>query len=154
MDKTRRAELLADMAEEKERMFRMMAMIRDRGRGPSMVDVEDFRNVATDAMDSFLALDVAVTAHERMCGSDPDTFVSPTWEPCSTLTRFPDAPVSAWDCRMNGDLWTLEYVNHTWRLWGPVTEERVGVRDLARGDVVARHIAHQQIKDFYETGKR
>lgn len=66
MDKARREEILTEMARDTDRMWTLMDKRRKAGSRPiSMSDLEQFRNQATDAMDSFRALCVAVDAQER-----------------------------------------------------------------------------------------
>lgn len=154
MDSKRRSEILAEMAQDTDRMWRKMEALRKSGSRPvSMADLEDFRNEATDAMDSFRALCVAVDAHDRECAGPAVAFVSPAWEPCTTMQRAPGDDVSAWDCRMNGDLWTLEFTALGWRLWGPADALRQGVETLTTAvsvsETVVRHLAHQSVKDYY-----
>lgn len=156
MDKARRDEILAEMIQDTEDMWRKMDKLRKSGSRPvSLADLEQFRNEATNAMDSFRALCVAVDVHERTCTQEKKpvkSFVSPRWEPCDSGPRSSDNPVRAWDARMHGDLWTLEYVtSSSWRLWGPMDDTRKPTTWItATTDIVARHIAHQQIKDYYE----
>lgn len=70
MDKARREEILTEMARDTDRMWALMDKRRKAGHRPgSLVDLEDFRNTATEAMDSFRALCVAVDAQERECAT-------------------------------------------------------------------------------------
>ncbi len=70
MDKARREEILTEMARDTDRMWALMDKRRKAGSRPiSMSDLEQFRNQATDAMDSFRALCVAVDAQERECAT-------------------------------------------------------------------------------------
>lgn len=152
MDKARREEILAEMTQDTERMWSIMDKLRKGGSRPvSLADLEQFRNEATDAMDSFRALCVAIDAHERECAPCPPIeFTSPVWEPCDTGPRSSDNPVRAWDARVRGDLWTLEFTATAWRLWGPTNDGRVGPTWVGvHADIVARHLAHQMIKDHY-----
>lgn len=150
------AEMRAEIAEKKARMSSRMDRLRKPGsRAVSLADLENFRNEAADAMDAVLELTDSIEAHMRHCPMHTVEFTSPVWEPCDTGPRSTDNRVRAWDARVRGDLWTMEFVTGSWRLWGPTKDGRVGPMWIGvHADIVARHLAHQVIKDYYEAEQR
>lgn len=141
MDKARREEILAEMARDTERMWRLMDMRRKAGSRPvSMSDLEDFRNVTSVAMDNFRALCVAVDAQERECA----TLHGAASEVPEITWRCQDA--TTWDVVVGDDLWVLETARDVWRL----TDPSGGRRSMgSRLETDARQRAHREIRAHY-----